>query len=356
MSRAADSTTAMSVVDGTLEMPTTRGRTMTTDQIVMITVYAADFTASPQPQPFPLQGSKRRQVPVINRLIPAGRPRLVEPFCGSAAVSIGARYYGLVGDVLISDSNASLITLWQDILKQPDRLAGDYETVWSAQFDTDTPDPRAYFNMVRDRYNEATVGETADFLFLLNRIVKAALRYSKNGKMNQSADGRRTGAKPSTVKQRLVNSSQVLSGAHAQCDDWMDVLSSVTPEDIVYLDPPYQGTTDTRDQRYVSGMDVRVFEDGVRHAVTQGLSAIISYDALRGPALYGRPLDPAIGLVALDVITGLSAQGTLLGRRQEAHETIYLTPALVERLGGVGRVADRVAAGVRGQTELLLTM
>lgn len=126
---------------------------MTTDQIGMITVYAADFTASPQPQPFPLQGSKRGQVPVINRLIPAGRPRLVEPFCGSAAVSIGARYYGLVGDVLISDSNASLIALWQDILKQPDRLAGDYETVWSAQFDTDTPDPRAYFNMVRDRYN-----------------------------------------------------------------------------------------------------------------------------------------------------------------------------------------------------------
>lgn len=320
---------------------------MRTGRVEMITVHAADFAASPQPQPFPLQGSKRGQVPIINRLIPAGRPRLIEPFCGSAAVSMGARYHGLVGDVLISDSNASLVALWQDILDRPDRLAADYGAVWSAQFDADAPDPRAYFTLVRDRYNAAAVGETADFLFLLNRIVKAALRYGRNGKMNQSADGRRTGARPSTVERRLARSSRVLSGARARCGDWLDALSCATPEDIVYLDPPYQGTTGTRDRRYVSGMDVGVFEDGVRQAVSRGISAIISYDALRGPVLYGRALDPAIGLTALDVVTGPSAQGTLLGRRQEAHETIYLTPALVERLGGAGRIADLMSPSVR---------
>lgn len=326
---------------------------MTAAVIEMMTVYAAGFPASPQPQPFPLQGSKRGQVPVINRLIPPGRPRLVEPFCGSAAVSIGARYDALVSDVSISDANASIVRLWRDILACSDDLVARYERIWSAQFDSADSDPRGYFNLVRERYNCADEGDTADFLFLLNRIVKAALRYGKNGKMNQSADGRRTGAKPATVRERLRAVSSLMEGSDALHRDWRDALREATADDLIYLDPPYQGTTDTRDQRYLSGMSVDTFEEGVRAAVARGLSLIISYDALRGPAIYGRPLDPDLELLALDVITGVSAQGTLLGRKQEAHETIYLSPAVVERLGGVGEVSSRLNAGPLSQSELL---
>jgi DNA adenine methylase len=320
-----------------------------TSTLGMFTVYSANFTAAPQPQPFPLQGSKRLQVPIINRLLPLGCSRLIEPFCGSAAVSIGARYHQKVETAVISDSNLSLMTLWQNILTDPEDLANRYANIWAGQLESSLsngkPDTRDYFNVVRDRYNNAGAeGEPADFLFLLNKIVKAALRYSRSGRMNQSADGRRLGAKPSTVRTRLMATSAVLHGSSASCRDYADAIAEASIDDVIYLDPPYQGTTETRNKRYISGLSVDDFEEEVRRAVDRDLSLIISYDALKGKAIYGRPLDPTIGLLPLDIITGMSAQGTLLGRKQEAHETIYLSPALVERLGGTDEVFLRISS------------
>jgi len=315
----------------------------------VMTIRATDFPASGQPQPFPMQGSKRLQVPIIRSLIPDGQPRLIEAFCGSAAVAIGARCAGLVGDVVISDANQSLMRLWCDILGNGSDLATRYASIWNAQFQNESLGGNGYFNMVRARFNDAEItgeGDTADFLFLLNRIVKGSLRYSRTGAMNQSADGRRTGARPDTVRQRIVSTGSVLHGAQAIGCDWRDTIEIATTSDIIYLDPPYQGTTVTADTRYLSGLDVEVFEAGVCDMVRRNLSAIISYDAICGPAIYGRPLDVSLGLLVLDVVTGVSAQGTLLGRTTESHETIYLTPALVKRLGGQLDVERRLRSSV----------
>jgi site-specific DNA-adenine methylase len=42
------------------------------------------------PQPFLYQGSKRALAPLILQYLPISTTRLVEPFCGSAALSIAA--------------------------------------------------------------------------------------------------------------------------------------------------------------------------------------------------------------------------------------------------------------------------
>lgn len=319
----------------------------------MLTVFTSSFPATKQPHPFPMQGSKRGQVPIINNLIPEGKPRLIEPFCGSAAVSIGAMQAGLVSEAVISDINPSLMHLWDAILSDPETLAGEYERIWAGQFEEGQA-PREYFLALRNQYNARPedVEDAPVFLFILNRIVKSALRYSGR-RMTQSADNRRTGAKPSAVFRRVTETKHVLEGSEALCRDWREALDMAGAEDVVYMDPPYQGTTDTRDTRYISGLNVDAFEDGVREAVKCDKSLIISYDALVGPAIYGRPLDPAIGLLPLDVVTGVSAQGTLLGRAQEAHETLYLSPALVDRLGGVDEVRRRVSGHDTTQMSLL---
>lgn len=295
-----------------------------------------------------MQGSKRSQSAVIQRFIPDDTELVVEPFCGSAAVSIGVMQGGLAKSALIADLNHDIVRLWRQIVEEPELLVTNYAEVWAGQFSVDgvAGGPRGYFNAVRDRFNDAGPNERseADFLFLLNRIVKAALRYGKSGRMNQSADSRRAGAKPSTVAQRVLETQKIMRDATILHGDWQYTLAQATPRDVVYLDPPYQGTTNTRDQRYVSGLSVEMFEKGLRHAVDNGLSLIISYDALAGPRIYGRPLDPSLGLLGFDVVTGVSAQGTLLGRKLEAHETLYLSPALVARLGGIEAASQRVNA------------
>ena len=45
------------------------------------------------PHPIPYQGSKRNLANQILKFFPKNIPRLVEPFAGSAAISIAAAYY-----------------------------------------------------------------------------------------------------------------------------------------------------------------------------------------------------------------------------------------------------------------------
>ncbi|EPD68510.1 hypothetical protein HMPREF1219_01691 [Corynebacterium pyruviciproducens ATCC BAA-1742] len=314
----------------------------------------SDFPKSNQPTPFPMQGSKRTQVPIISRLIPAGQPNLIEPFCGSAAVSIGLRMLGLVSEVTISDINPSIIDLWQNILSAPDALADEYSQVWNAQFSpTWNGDYKAYFLHIRNHYNQRNEGDeyAAEFLFLLNRIVKAALRYSGT-RMNQSADKRRVGAKDTTVRRRIFDTYAVMQGANARTIDWREALLQAVPDDIIYLDPPYQGTSTAADKRYIQGLDVDAFEKGINWAVHHGLKMIISYDALVGPVVYGRPLDPALKLTPIDLVTGISSQAMLLRKKIEAHETLYLSPALVDDLGGLSSVKARLTPQRMTETSL----
>ena len=101
--------------------------------------------------------------------------------------------------------------------------------------------------------------------------------------MNQSADRRRTGARPETVWKRVSQASEILQGSDLFLGDWYELASHATKDDVVYLDPPYQGTTGTQDKRYSSGMNVDIFESKVADICDKGISAIISYDAIRGP-------------------------------------------------------------------------
>ncbi|MGK2309300.1 DNA adenine methylase [Cutibacterium sp. V970] len=237
-----------------------------------------------------------------------------------------------------------MANLWRAIIAEPKRLSEGYEKVWREQFQDNCNhlSPREYFLRIRERFNAASHRDPADFLFILNRIVKAALRYNQRGEINQSADGRRVGAKPEVTRQRIMESSNLMQSTRVTSMDWLDCVKDASRDAFIYLDPPYQGTTETLDKRYIAGLPFEQFLEGVSLLIRNGSSALISYDAVCGPVTYGTPLHHEADLLPLDVVTGVSSQGTLLGRVQEAHETLYLTPALVERLGGKSMVSERL--------------
>ena len=68
--------------------------------------------------PSPYQGSKRNLAPAILGYIQERVGTLMEPFSGSAA-----RY-------VINDLNKPLVELWRAIIKSPEKLARQYETLW----------------------------------------------------------------------------------------------------------------------------------------------------------------------------------------------------------------------------------
>ena len=122
------------------------------------------------PQPFPYQGSKRGLASLILRYFPKDTETLWEPFAGSAAISIAAAAARKAHHFVLNDLNAPLARLWERIINDPKGLASDYERIWKEQelvgFD--------HFAMIRDQFNRS--GEPAQFLYLLARCVKAAVR------------------------------------------------------------------------------------------------------------------------------------------------------------------------------------
>jgi DNA adenine methylase len=283
--------------------------------------------AGEPPHPFPYQGSKRALARAVLAFLPPDTAALVEPFAGSAAVSIAARHAGRARTAVLSDVNAPLMALWRRILADPQRLADEYERLWHAG----APEPKAFFFRMREEFNRTR--EPALLLYLLNRIVKGAVRYSQAGEFNQSADNRRLGARPATVRDRLARTAATLAGATLATGPYEEHLARAGPRDVVYLDPPYQGVTSAGDRRYLAGLARADLERALRAANDTRVSYLVSYDEIRPDGKYGEPLDPALGLTHLHLTAGRSAQSTLSGGRDVTVESLYLSPALVARLG-----------------------
>lgn len=284
------------------------------------------------PHAIPYQGSKRRLAHTIASLIPADVAVLHEPFAGSAAVTIAARHLGVARATRISDIDEPLMDLWADILGRPAALADEYERLWYEQLD----DPRTYYEQVRARFN--TAREPRFLLYLLTRCVKAAVRYNRNGEFNQAADHRRLGVRPARMRARLTGASATLAGTTLRTGDYVDVLRTAGQRDVVYLDPPYEGVSYTHDQRYVSGLRRESFERELAMAIRRGTSFIVSYDGASGGRAYGCPLSAELRMLHLLLHAGRSSQATLLGETRDTVESLYLSPALVDRLGGAARV------------------
>jgi DNA adenine methylase len=278
------------------------------------------------PHALPYQGSKRLLAHAIVPLLPLDTARLLEPFAGSAAVSIAARHLGIGVTAEISDVNEPLIVLWQAILARPADLADAYEQLWTEQLD----DPRGYYDGVRARFN--ATGEPHYLLYLLARCVKAAVRYNRSGEFNQAADARRLGARPATMRERLLATSGALAGCRAVTADYAGVLRGAEPADVVYMDPPYQGVSQARDHRYMAGLSRTEFAAELTAAVERGTSFIVSYDGSSGTRAYGDPLPSSLGLVHLHIDAGKSSQATLNGTEAQTIESLYLSPALVDRI------------------------
>jgi DNA adenine methylase len=283
------------------------------------------------PQPIPYQGSKRRLAPRILALAPPAVDRLIEPFAGSAALSLAAARFGRAQRFVIGDSLTPLVALWRMILEQPDALSDGYEALWRAQHE----DPRAHYLAVRARFNQER--DPVALLYLLARCVKGAVRFNRAGDFNQSADHRRRGARPETVRDRVRQAHLLLQGrTELHLGDYAVLLDGATPEDLLYLDPPWMGVSGTRDARYHQGLDLDRFVAQLSRATGRGLRFMVSFDGRLGQRRYGPPLPAGLGLTLVELCAGRSSQATLSGRSERTVESLYLSPALVRELEAAG--------------------
>lgn len=279
------------------------------------------------PHPIQYQGSKRNLASVILRYFPLQVNRLIEPFAGSAAISIAVAAKGLTQKFWINDINRPLVELLRRIVEEPETLSTCYGELWHQQLG----DSIAHYYRVRDQFNKTQ--DSGLFLYLLARCVKGAVRYNADGLLNQSPDKRRQGTRPETMRKNIVGVSQLLRGkANFTALDYRDVLNMAGLDDLIYMDPPYQGVCGNRDARYCSGISHAEFVEALQGCVDRGLSFIISYDGRRGNKIFGECLPVNLGLTRIEIEAGRSSQSTLLGLEETTYESLYLSPSLMHRL------------------------
>jgi DNA adenine methylase len=130
---------------------------------------------------------------------------------------------------------------------------------------------------VRESFNRTQDSQL--LLYLLARCVKGAVRYNGDGLFNQSPDKRRLGTQPGTMQANLNAISALLRGKTIVISlSYENVLANVRQDDVVYMDPPYQGVRGERDSRYFAGIEFGDFVAQIDVLNLKNIRYLVSYD------------------------------------------------------------------------------
>ena len=95
------------------------------------------------------------------------------------------------------------------------------------------------------------------------------------------------------------------------------------------MDPPYQGVSNVRDNRYFAGVPFDEFSEAIKVLDKKGIDYLISYDGECGGKEYGEQLPEDLHCQKVMLNAGLSSQALLLGKKSTTFEALYISEALL---------------------------
>ena len=280
------------------------------------------------PQPFPYQGSKRNLGPAILPYIPSGIETLIEPFAGSAAITIAAAAHNLAGKFMVNDFNEPLIKLWREIIDAPEKLARQYETLWREQH---AADREAVFMTRCGKSLIKTRSRTGCFICWRDASKPPCVTMPMASLIKALTIAAMASSPARCARISWLHRRFCVAGPSASLD-YKEIVERPTTEDLVYLDPPYQGVCGERDPRYLESILFSEFVAVLETLNARDISYLVSYDGRTGDKVHGQRLPPHLRLQLVELEAGRSSQATLLGRDEITVESLYLSRALAGRL------------------------
>ena len=183
-------------------------------------------------------GGKAKLVPFICENFPAaGRPRkrLIEPFAGSAAVSLALEFDAY----LLNDANPDLIGLFQTLKQEGQAFVG-----YAHSFFTPENNSESRFYELRERFNgsQDIVERSALFVYLNRHAFNGLCRYNSKGAFNVPF-GRYVA--PYFPEAEMLGFVAKSDRIELLCGDFQVALNQAQADDIVYCDPPYVPLSET---------------------------------------------------------------------------------------------------------------
>lgn len=177
-------------------------------------------------------GNKTAVMPELMRHLPAGS-RLVEPFAGSCAVMMATDY----PHYLVADINTDLINLYQEAAQHTEELIA-----CALVFFSEDNNAESYYQN-RLRFNTDTtltaLERAALFLYLNRHCYRGLCRYNLSGQFNVPFGNYK---KPYFPHDEILTFAEKARRATFICASYDETLAMLQAGDVVYCDPPYDGT------------------------------------------------------------------------------------------------------------------
>ena len=234
-----------------------------------------------------------------------------EPFVGSGAVFGRLKpAYGVIGD-----NYAPLIELWKLVKHDATAVSEEYRKNWLA-LQRNGPD---YFYEVRHRFNK-TFDPNA-LLFLTRTCVNGLIRFNAAGEFNNSFHLTRPGIHPNRLEAILERWQGMLRGVDVMHADYRETTAAAAASDVVYLDPPYRGTS----TMYASKIDHEELYEYLDGLTSGGIRWLLSYDGSTEERDYLCELPADLYVRKLMLRTGHSTfRKTQMGSASSVHESLYM--------------------------------
>lgn len=165
--------------------------------------------------------------------LPAAGQRLVEPFAGSCAVMMATDYPAY----LIADINPDLINLYRQVKDDCDTFVK-----FAQDFFVTSNDETAYYIARQDFNSSAEMNNLwrAVYFLYLNRFgYRGMCRYNLQGIFNVPYGHYKEPYFPESEIRAFAEKAQ---RATFICASYEETLAMVKADDVVYCDPPYDGT------------------------------------------------------------------------------------------------------------------
>lgn len=179
-------------------------------------------------------GGKHKLAPIIQTELPEAK-RLIEPFVGSAAVSLALEF----DEYVLNDINADLMALYQT-LKQEKQAFIDY----ALSFFTPENNQEKRFYDLREQFNHShdAVEKSALFVYLNRHAFNGLCRYNSKGAFNVPFGRYKAPYFPADeMRQFIAKSSRMI----LMTGDFQAAFALIGNDDVVYCDPPYVPLNET---------------------------------------------------------------------------------------------------------------
>ena len=205
-------------------------------------------------------GGKTQCLEYIRERLPENFNTYFEPFLGGAAVLLDLN----PATAVVSDINPELINMYQQVRDNVDSVLLELTVIDRAHETTD--DPKAYYYLVREKYNkhlcDNNAVQAARFIYLNKHCFNGLYRVNKKGEFNVPFNGKLSGR--SFDPDHLRELSSRLQSAHITCSSFEDTVKDALAEDFIFFDSPYAPLTPTSFTDYTK--EGFSYEDHVRLA------------------------------------------------------------------------------------------